>query len=158
MTVGTADRSLPQPRRQRRPIICGEFRRFEEPSRSNLWRLGSCSIRRQQVAVGPADRQSTGNSVDSENSGTRIYGSRIRRQNPRQQAGPGTARSRGLRPSRALRGFSTVCSGLPSEAALFLHIMHCFRCISHTYSAQYCETRIFMLNIAQGLDFCSSLC
>ena len=40
-----------------RPIIRREFCGFEEPSRSNLWRLGSCAIRRQQVAVGPADRK-----------------------------------------------------------------------------------------------------
>ena len=42
------------PSRQRRPIIRREFCGFEEPSRSNLWRLGSCAIRRQQVGAGSA--------------------------------------------------------------------------------------------------------
>ena len=37
------------------------------------------------------DRQSTKDFVDSENSGILIYGSRIRRQNPRQQVGAGSA-------------------------------------------------------------------
>ena len=43
--------------RQRRPIIRGEARGFEEISRLNLWRLISCAVRRQQVGVGPADRR-----------------------------------------------------------------------------------------------------
>ena len=30
---------------------------YEEISRSDLWRLISCAVRRQQVAVGPADRR-----------------------------------------------------------------------------------------------------
>ena len=62
----------------------GVFRRIPENreiNRSNLWRLVSCSVRRQQVAVGSADRQ---------------------------EAEPGTARSKGLRPSRALPNFLTV--------------------------------------------------
>ena len=33
------------------------IRKTEETSRLNLWRLVSCFTRRQQVAVGPADRQ-----------------------------------------------------------------------------------------------------
>ncbi len=45
------------PSRQCRQEFSGESRKTEETSRSNLWRLGSCSVRRQQVAVGPADRQ-----------------------------------------------------------------------------------------------------
>ena len=32
----------------------GKPRKTEEPSRFNLWRLGSCSIRRKQVEPGPA--------------------------------------------------------------------------------------------------------
>ena len=62
--------------RQRRQIICGEARRFEDPSRFKVWRLGSCAIRRQRVGVGPADRQQVG-------AGTAC----------RQQVEPGTARS-----------------------------------------------------------------
>ena len=44
-----------QQRRRCRHEFSGEFRKTEEPSRFNLWRLGSCSVRRQQVAVGHAD-------------------------------------------------------------------------------------------------------
>ena len=43
--------------RQRRQEFFGEFRKTGEISCFNLWRLVSCSIRRQQVAVGTADRQ-----------------------------------------------------------------------------------------------------
>ena len=43
-----------------RPIIRREFCGFEEPSRSNLWRLGSCAIRRQQVEPGTARRANFG--------------------------------------------------------------------------------------------------
>ena len=44
-----------QPGRQCRSEFSGEVRKTEDPSRLNVWRLGSCSIWRQQVAVGPAD-------------------------------------------------------------------------------------------------------
>ena len=40
--------------RQRRLIIRREFCGFEETSRSNLWRLISCSVRRQPVRAGSA--------------------------------------------------------------------------------------------------------
>ena len=43
-----------QPGRQCRQEICGEARRFEEISRSDEWRLISCSIWRQQVRPGSA--------------------------------------------------------------------------------------------------------
>ena len=52
----------------------------EEPSRFNLWRLGSCAVRRQQVAVGPADRQRRPairkEFADSKTSAASIYGGR----------------------------------------------------------------------------------
>ena len=47
---------------------------------------------RQQPEVGSADIRFSENSGKPENSGTPIYGSRIRRQNRRQQVEPGTAR------------------------------------------------------------------
>ena len=67
------------PSRQCRQEFSGESRKTEEPSRSNLWRLGSCSVRRQQVApgtarVGNADRQSTKNFVDSQTLAAPAYG------------------------------------------------------------------------------------
>ena len=75
VAVGPADR-------QRRPSICGEVRRFEEISRSNVWRLISCAVRRQQVAVGPADRQRrpefSGISGKPKKLGTPIYGPQFR--------------------------------------------------------------------------------
>ena len=46
---------------------------------------------RQQPEVGSADIRFSENSGKPENSGTPIYGSRIRRQNPRQQVAVGTA-------------------------------------------------------------------
>ena len=45
-----------QPGRQCRQEICGGARRFEEISRSDEWRLGSCSIWRQQPGLGTAQR------------------------------------------------------------------------------------------------------
>ena len=57
--AGTACRQQVEPGTAR-SIICGEARRFEDPSRFKVWRLGSCAIRRQQVGVGPADRQQVG--------------------------------------------------------------------------------------------------
>ena len=42
------------PSRQCRPSIRRELCGFEETSRSNLWRLVSCSVRRQQVEPGTA--------------------------------------------------------------------------------------------------------
>ena len=50
------------------------------------------SNRVQALPAGNADRSFPENSGKPQNSGTRIYGSRIRRQNPRQQPEPGTAR------------------------------------------------------------------
>ena len=44
-------------RRQRRHEFFGESRKTEEFGNSNLWFPNSCSIRRQQVAVGTADRR-----------------------------------------------------------------------------------------------------
>ena len=61
--------SLPQPRRQRRPIIRREFCGFEEPSRSNLWRLGSCAIRRQQVGAGSACQTNFGGGLGERSAG-----------------------------------------------------------------------------------------
>ena len=70
-------------RRQRRQEFSGEFRETEEISRSDLWRLILCSIRRQQGACRLSLHESatpTNNpqDADSKNSGTPIYGSRIR--------------------------------------------------------------------------------
>ena len=45
------------PGRQCRHEFSGESRKTEEPSRSDLWRRGSCSIRRQQVEPGTARRR-----------------------------------------------------------------------------------------------------
>ena len=45
------------PTRQRRQEFSGESRKTEEPGSFNLWLPGSCSVRRQQVAVGTADRR-----------------------------------------------------------------------------------------------------
>ena len=45
------------PSRQRRHAFSGEARKTEDPSRFNVWRLGSCAIRRKQAGVGPADRR-----------------------------------------------------------------------------------------------------
>ena len=47
------NRALPG-RRQRRPIICGEARRFEDFGNFNLWFPKSCAIPRQQVRAGSA--------------------------------------------------------------------------------------------------------
>ena len=47
-------------RRQRLPSIRKECCGFEEFGNSNLWFPNSCQNRRQQVAVGPADRQRVG--------------------------------------------------------------------------------------------------
>ena len=64
------------------PAIRRESCGFEETSRSNLWRLVSCAIRRQQVEPGTARRQRrqefSGNPGKPKNSGTPIYGPRIR--------------------------------------------------------------------------------
>ena len=46
---------------------------------------------RQQPEVGSADIRFSEDSGKPENSGVLVYGSRIRRQNPRQQVGAGTA-------------------------------------------------------------------
>ena len=62
------------------------------------------------------DRQSTKDFVDSENSGILIYGSRIRRQNPRQQVAVGPAdpaAASGCRP--CLPGGSKWLSALPTR-------------------------------------------
>ena len=57
-------------------------RGFEDPSRFNLWRLGSCSIRRQQVAAdAPATKMSWGTASNfpiTKNSEALIYGRQIR--------------------------------------------------------------------------------
>ena len=63
--------------------VFGEFRKTGEISRSNLWRLVSCSVRRQQVE-------------------------------------PGTARSKGLRPSRALQVFNKLSA--PGRTGGALHL------------------------------------
>ena len=42
--TGSAGKNLPE-----------NFREIEEIDRSNVWRSISCAVRRQQVAVGPAD-------------------------------------------------------------------------------------------------------
>ena len=73
------------PSRQRRQKFFGEFRKTGEISRSNLWRLVSCSVRRQQVE-------------------------------------PGTARSKGLRPSRALQVFNKLSAPGRTGGALHLHL------------------------------------
>ena len=60
----------------------------EDPSRSDLWRLGSCSVRRKQVGVGTADRrQQVG----------------VGTADRRQQVVPGTARSESQPPQRSPR-------------------------------------------------------
>ena len=51
----TAEPPPASPSRQRRQEFSGEFRKTGEISRFNLWRLISCAVRRQQVAVGTAD-------------------------------------------------------------------------------------------------------
>ena len=57
-------------------------RGFEHPSRFNLWRLGSCSIRRQQVAAdAPATKMSWGTASNfpiTKNLEALIYGRQIR--------------------------------------------------------------------------------
>ena len=57
-------------------------RGFEHPSRFNLWRLGSCSIRRQQVAAdAPATKMSWGTASSfpiTKNLEALIYGRQIR--------------------------------------------------------------------------------
>ena len=45
-----------QPGRQCRSEFSGEVRKTEDPSRLNVWRLGSCSIWRQQPGLGTAQR------------------------------------------------------------------------------------------------------
>ena len=59
-----------------------DFWKFEDPSRFNLWRLGSCSIRRQQVAAdAPATKMSWGTASSfpiTKNLEALIYGRQIR--------------------------------------------------------------------------------
>ena len=84
--------------RQRRLIIRREFCGFEETSRSNLWRLVSCSVRRQQVRAGSAcpnrqcrpsiRRESCGFEETSRSNLWRLVSCAIRRQ----LVAPGTAR------------------------------------------------------------------
>ena len=80
------------PNRQCRPSIRRESCGFEETSRFNLWRLVSCSVRRQQVCagsacptgskwvqtqpvrIGSADRQSARNPANSKKPAASIYG------------------------------------------------------------------------------------
>ena len=55
-----------------RPIIRREFCGFEEPSRFDLWRLGSCAIRRQQVEPGTARRTNFGGGLGEQSAGPTV--------------------------------------------------------------------------------------
>ena len=77
---GSAKRSGASPSRgrQRRHVFSGESRKTGEFGDFNLWSPNSCSVRRQQVAVGPADRQQvepgTARPTDKNNSGYKRIG------------------------------------------------------------------------------------
>ena len=104
---GSAKRQRSLPRRgaacrldrQSRREFSGEVRKTAETSRSNLWRLVSCSVRRQQPGAGSAclarsatpAQQSAGKPADSKTLSALICGTHGRRQDARQQMGAGSA-------------------------------------------------------------------
>ena len=90
-------------RREERSFPCqrsGRRRRQQTDFGGGLGEREAKRSLHQPRRAAPA-HQSAGNPADSENSGTSIYGSRIRRQNPRQQVAVGTADRQQVEPGTA---------------------------------------------------------